>query len=740
MNNFKPKKQIDHDLDLLSKFIDVLEEASCILNRNSGKIFKVNSAFLQMTGYQKQEVLGLEISDLPAFPDKTIWATILKKLDVDEKTVHRKIQLGIKNGHRCHVQMVVSSVVHGEYAYLLVRLFVVTESQGSAYPLLNGKEIHQKKTSGETAEKVIAFGRELAAQSSVAEFETDLKGSKFLNVNNTTLLFTGYSREEFLSLFPQTLVDAKDRDVIREIIRRKLAGEEFITGVMIRIRRKDGKGLWILLKAMHIKHGNSDRILYFTDVVLNGKHIGEHMSQSRELLSLVASSTPDHILVQDTDLRYTFIINPFPGLKEENLIGHTDYDILRKPDADLLTRIKRKVLRNRRSYRTEIPVALKDSEVRHYNAFLVPKYNSDGVLDGLIGYLRDVSELKKVSDSLRNYAERLEDMVLERTADVSHANEKLVAEIDERSKTEKILQEQTEELKNYQFRLQELVKERSAELQSNTMKLAREIVERRRIESALADSEQMFHDIAHHLPGMIFQLRFASDGTNHFSFVSPSGQEIFDLPADMTSIEESLLNCIHPDDRGSFLSSVAKSVAEKSEWKYRGRIMMSPGTIKWFEGYSSPVIIGEVTILNGILLDITSRVETEKELQYTENCYRDIFNMMSEGVALHEIICDKNGKPKDYRFLDVNKAFETLTGLSRDAVIGRKLTEILPPEDQRRIKNYEAGTLTGKPVHSEIYSKLLDRYFKIQSFSPTPGHFAIVFKDITDRKKVTQSR
>jgi PAS domain S-box-containing protein len=62
----------------------------------------------------------------------------------------------------------------------------------------------------------------------------------------------------------------------------------------------------------------------------------------------------------------------------------------------------------------------------------------------------------------------------------------------------------------------------------------------------------------------------------------------------------------------------------------------------------------------------------------SEQNYRMLFREMLDGFALHEILCDDRGKPADYRFLAINPAFERMTGLKADEIIGRTVLEAMP--------------------------------------------------------------
>ncbi len=134
----------------------------------------------------------------------------------------------------------------------------------------------------------------------------------------------------------------------------------------------------------------------------------------------------------------------------------------------------------------------------------------------------------------------------------------------------------------------------------------------------------------------------------------------------------------------------------------------------------------------------TKRETLESALRESEQRYRGLFETMKEGFALHEIICDEQGIPIDYRFLDVNPAFERLTGLSREHVVGRTLRMVLPDAEQIWIDRYGKVALTGEPAQFDEYSVPLGRHYEVHAYSPAPGQFATVFVDITELKQTEE--
>ena len=132
---------------------------------------------------------------------------------------------------------------------------------------------------------------------------------------------------------------------------------------------------------------------------------------------------------------------------------------------------------------------------------------------------------------------------------------------------------------------------------------------------------------------------------------------------------------------------------------------------------------------------IQQREEGIQHLRETQDRFQMVYDSMLEGVALHEVICDANGQPCDYRFLQVNPAFERLTGLKAADIIGKTVREILPGIDPKWIERYGRVALTGESCQFEDYMADMNRHFEIAAFCPRKGQFAVTFSDVTGRKR-----
>jgi PAS domain S-box-containing protein len=135
------------------------------------------------------------------------------------------------------------------------------------------------------------------------------------------------------------------------------------------------------------------------------------------------------------------------------------------------------------------------------------------------------------------------------------------------------------------------------------------------------------------------------------------------------------------------------------------------------------------------------REAAETALRASEERYRSLFESIDDGFCLMQMILDEQGETVDYRFLQANAAFEGQTGL-KDA-IGRTARELVPDLDPSWFRLYGRVAATGESVRFENHAPAMGRWFDVFASrvgSPDLRQVALVFKDVTERKRGEQER
>lgn len=127
-----------------------------------------------------------------------------------------------------------------------------------------------------------------------------------------------------------------------------------------------------------------------------------------------------------------------------------------------------------------------------------------------------------------------------------------------------------------------------------------------------------------------------------------------------------------------------------------------------------------------------------KEIRARKSSEADLarlYTNMSLGFALHQVIRDNSGKIVDYRYLDINPAFEKMTGIARDNWIGKTVKEVLPNTECAWISNFDELDTSGEPQHFENCVADPGRWYAIDSYKAGPDRFVVLVQDITARKQ-----
>ena len=142
----------------------------------------------------------------------------------------------------------------------------------------------------------------------------------------------------------------------------------------------------------------------------------------------------------------------------------------------------------------------------------------------------------------------------------------------------------------------------------------------------------------------------------------------------------------------------------------------------------------EQTSIEGVLIIGTDTSRTVRARRESEARYRGLFQSIDEGFCVIEVILDADGRPADFRYLEVNAAFERQTGLS--GAVGRRVSELVDALEPGWIERYGTVALTGEPIRFIAEVGAIGRSFDVYAFpvdDPARRHVAVLFRNVTAR-------
>ena len=192
-----------------------------------------------------------------------------------------------------------------------------------------------------------------------------------------------------------------------------------------------------------------------------------------------------------------------------------------------------------------------------------------------------------------------------------------------------------------------------------------------------------------------------------------------------------------------FFKDIAANEAKFAELKARKYVRYENLPLETADGrriavefVSNVYLENQHKVIQCNIRDISVRKQAEQVLRQSEARYHALFDNMVEGFAYCRMLFE-DGRPKDFIYLEVNKAFQTLTGLQN--VVGQKVSEVIPgirESDPGLLDRYGRVARTGQPEQFEIYVEALKMWFSISLYCPEKEHFVAVFDVITERKRV----
>ena len=513
----------------------------------------------------------------------------------------------------------------------------------------------------------------------------------------------------------------------------------------------------------------------FTDIS-ERKKSEEKLQKSEERFRIIASNTPDHIIIQDKDLIYTTVINPQLGLTEKEMIGKTDFDFLKKEDAENLTAFKRKVLETGESIHIETSLKNKKNKPEFFNGTFVPQFNLEGKVNGLIGYFRNVTERKQAEEELQKSRTELveyfendisADYVVSVKGRIINCNKTFLElfGFKDRSEAEKISLPRLYKNRKDGVKIIELItKNKKVEnyeidFVSRTGKVINTIInaigifneagelikvrgyvvdisDRKQVEIALKENKELFALFMHHSPIYTF-IKEVTSTESRVIQASDNFSEMIGLSG--TKMAGKTMDELFPAEFAAKISADDWTVVKK------GKILQLDEDLngRYYTTIKFPIIQGEKKLLAGYTIDITERKLAEEKIHE-----KDIqFRKLSANVP--DLIFQFTRKPDgSYCVPIASDGIRNIFGCSPEDVLDdfTPIANVIYPEDAARVLSdieNSAEHLTyftcefrvqipGKPIQW-IYSKSTPE--KLEDGSVTWYGFNV---DITEHKRAEE--
>ncbi|WP_321428397.1 PAS domain S-box protein [uncultured Methanolobus sp.] len=728
-----------------------------------GRVTDVNRAYCDISGYTREELLGMTISDLEA-------RETAKQIEDHIQQIRKKGKDFFETKHRAKDGNILD--IEASISYL-------ETDEPSFFCFIRDRTAHTKidKALSENEEKLRITLKSIGD----AVISTDLNGN-VVSMNPTAEKLTGWSESEAYNINLNqvfNIVNAKTYVKVENPVKEVLeTGKTVGLANHTKLISKNRNEYHIADSGAPIKNENGDItgvVIVFRDVT-ESYRMEEEIKESERKFRASLQNAPVPIMIHDEHGSVVFINNVW-----EEISGYSHQDI---PTIEKWT--ERAYGENKKAVREvidrlyqlesridegELEIITKNGDKRTWLFSSAPLgFDSKGNRL-VISMGIDITERKKAEDALKQSEERYRSLLSSSDAAISmvdpdgcylYLNEIAAANfgmepetmigmcvhdlfsVDEtdmimsdikrvikgnsgiKMETDVII---NKEKKWYRTSIQPVRDERGHPFAA--LVYSDDITERKEAEETLHENEALLGEVG----------KIAKIGGWQIDLISGKSEwteeavRIHELKNFENINAENALS-FYPNEYRGIIEKAFNDVAEKGiSYDLELEFVTAKGRHKWVRTSGRPKVVdGKVVKVTGTLQDITERKNAENKLHESEERYRNILEVAPVGIAIHQ----------DEKIVFANPAAVRLLGArSMDEIVGKDIKSIMLPENfekgKQRIPRMLGGEkglypiedvylrFDGTPLDVEVIASPLTYNNKVA--------IQVIVTDITERKR-----
>ena len=485
---------------------------------------------------------------------------------------------------------------------------------------------------------------------------TTVSDSKIIDCNQEYINQIGYSKEEAIGHTSEELNLISE--VTREAYIDETRGNEKVSNIEVRGRRKDGSFIDFLYSTRQITVNNIPMILNIGHDITESKKAEKQIEFDSRLLSQVN----DAVLGVDNDFRITYWnkgAEKMFGYTPKEALGTNTLELIRPKYAPGERERKLEEVEQKGTLNTTMYAKHKNGTEIIVNQNVSQVVDDSGLQTGYVVVDRDITEniraeheLKESEEKYRNIVEIANEgiMIADTSGRINFVNAKMAGMlgysseeligIDAKSLLDKNeLELGLQKIENRKKGLQEsyeikYIRKSGEELwclinatpmydyngkHIGNMTMQTDITERKKANDALQESESRFHSVLDNSQDVIYRMNVQ---TGHYEYISPSAENVVGYSPDelMALNNEQSLEIIHPDDRKNMQDAITKlEQTDSIDIEYRQRT--KNGDYRWISNKMAIIRdnTGKHLYRDGNIRDITKRKHIEEEMETTMN-------------------------------------------------------------------------------------------------------------------------